>query len=176
MSYDTCAICHKQGKGCCFIKTANNSLHIGIFLDDIKKIESHLNVDRDYFIEVDSIDSILREFLSNTIHPVFDKIFYQNTRHKLKTIDDKCIFLTDTGCKLPTEIRPLYCRIYPFWLSYDNKHINVLSSDECLAQEQSTLSWHIVNQHFGCTEEYLRDLFAQVLLYAEQHVKGLQGE
>lgn len=36
------------------------------------------------------------------------------TRRMLARPGDACTFLGPTGCVLPTEVRPLVCRIYPF--------------------------------------------------------------
>ncbi|HOD53326.1 MAG TPA: GNAT family N-acetyltransferase, partial [Candidatus Cloacimonadota bacterium] len=38
------------------------------------------------------------------------------------------------GCTLDREIRPHYCNLYPFWLVPDSDRLQVLISQECLAQ------------------------------------------
>jgi Fe-S-cluster containining protein len=146
---NTCAKCHRLGFGCCFVKDSSKNIQIGIFYNDIQKIKDYLNVDEDYFIVRDVVsDNILESLLKSGL-PYLENIFYKNTCFKLKTIEEKCIFYTATGCRLPNDIRPIYCRIYPFWPSMDSKNIYVLSSYDCLAQEKSTINWTIVNKHFN---------------------------
>ena len=169
-----CARCHKMGLGCCFFKETANNIQIGIFYDDILKIEGFIGQDKNHFIVREEISNNIRESLSKKAHPVFDKIYHKNSSFKLKVVDGQCIFLADSGCKLPEDKRPLYCRIYPFWLSFDNRHINVLSSYDCLAQKKSTLSWAVVNQHFGYSEEYIRELFREIELAGDRHVLNLE--
>ena len=159
---NTCKKCHEIGKGCCLMKATNISNQIGLTGYDIKKIIDFTGKQAEHFMITDTITDEYRESLVNNIHPIFNKIYPNNTRHRLKTINEQCIFLNDKGCKLPAEIRPIYCRLYPFWLSPDNSHIIVLSSYDCLAQARSTLSWTVVNEHFGYTEEYVKKLFAEL--------------
>ena len=156
---NTCVACHESGRGCCFLTDNNTDYQIGISQYDIVKIKTYINQCEGYFIVKEVVTDEFRESLSKNIHPIFDKIFNNNVALRLKTMNGKCIFLKDDGCQLPNDIRPLYCKIYPFWLSADNKHIIVLSSFDCLAQRKSTLSWQVVNENFGYTEEYIRELF-----------------
>jgi Fe-S-cluster containining protein len=166
---DICKRCHESGTGCCFVYAQSSSDQVGIFLDDIYIIQNHLNVEMGHFIVQDTVPDKYRKSLSTHIHPIFDKLYHNNTRYKLKIIDQKCIFLSRSGCKLPVEIRPLYCRIYPFWFSA-NGNIMVLSSQQCLAQSKSTLSWKVVNEHFGYSEDYLKSIFAQILIYGDSNM------
>ena len=164
-----CELCHKKGNGCCYFIPTGENQQIGLFIDDIKKIETFLNIDMDNFITIKEVSQKFIEFLYSTTSPLLDMIFYKNRAYLLKTVEHKCIFLSDDGCKLPIDIRPLYCRVYPFWASPDFKNIFVLSSYDCLAQSHSTLNWKIVNEHFGYTEEYLFDMFFKMREYGERH-------
>ncbi|MCL2062791.1 MAG: YkgJ family cysteine cluster protein [Candidatus Cloacimonetes bacterium] len=168
-----CAICHKKGLGCCLFKKNSDSQQIGIFIDDINKIANFLKVEMEYFVAKDEINDYLKDFLLSTPYPLFDKIFHNNIRYKLKTVDEKCIFLTDKGCELPLNIRPLFCRVYPFWPSKNFQHIYVLSSSDCLAQEKSTLKWEIVNNHFNYSKEYLVNLFFEMKTSGDNHISAL---
>jgi Fe-S-cluster containining protein len=165
-----CATCHATANGCCYLKESNRDNQIGLLISDIEKLRDYLNVDIDYFIVQDTVTDEFRESLSKSIHPIFDKIYYNNTAYRLKTVDNKCIFLRDTGCIIPDAFRPLYCRIYPFWLSADNAHIHVLSSYDCMAQNKSTLNWSVVNEHFNYSEEYIRNLFQDIIEAGDKHV------
>ena len=82
-----CAKCHKQGKGCCFFKETEDNIQIGLFIDDIKRIENYLGKPMNYFIVKDKVNNQIKEFLSSTSLPLFDKMFDNNTRFKLKTVN-----------------------------------------------------------------------------------------
>jgi Fe-S-cluster containining protein len=45
--------------------------------------------------------------------------------------DRRCSFLTDTGCLLPYDSKPLFCRIYPFWVM--DGEIKLFTNSQCLA-------------------------------------------
>ena len=151
-----------MGSGCCFMKETNIPNQIGITQNDINKIKGFTGKAEKDFIITDKVSKEYKESLAVNIHPIFNEIYDNNTRHRIKTYNERCIFLKDGGCELPPEIRPIYCRLYPFWLSPDNKHIIVLSSYDCLAQTKSTLSWKAVNEHFNYNEEHLKKLFSEL--------------
>jgi Fe-S-cluster containining protein len=164
-----CETCHKSGKGCCIFRGSVTSEQIGIFQNDITMIENHLGIMGSEFIIKETVNKNFIETLSQTVHPIFTKIYHNNISFRLKTINSRCIFLGENGCSLPLEARPLYCRIYPFFPSKDFLNIIVLSSYDCKAQNQSTLSWEIVNKHFGYKKEYLMELFELFREYSERH-------
>jgi Fe-S-cluster containining protein len=67
----------------------------------------------------DMEDSIFDAFPKNKIH------------FELKTMDKGCVLLGPEGCVLPRQIRPHFCRIYPFWFFEDEPHI--FQDSDCLA-------------------------------------------
>ena len=157
-----CAECHRLGNGCCSLTDTEGKFQIGIFAEDIYRIEMHTSFRRNYFVVKDKVTDEILDFLSNTNYSLFNNIFYNNNRLKLQTINGNCIFLKENGCCLSTNVRPLYCRVYPFWPSKNYQNIYILSSNDCLAQEESTLDWTIVNKHFRYSEEYLYGLFEEM--------------
>jgi len=54
----------------------------------------------------------------------------ENGERRVLKVDsgNTCLFLTETGCRLPYEVRPLVCRLFPF--SY-NEHGLLAVEDEC---------------------------------------------
>jgi Fe-S-cluster containining protein len=63
-------------------------------------------------------------------------VFPPNGSHRrlVLTGEGKCVLLTPEGCLLPREARPLYCRLFPFWVV--DERLALLSHDGCLAQEE----------------------------------------
>jgi len=47
-----------------------------------------------------------------------------------------CALLTPTGCALPREARPLYCRLFPFWILAGRERYFEL--DFCEAQREAS--------------------------------------
>ncbi len=44
--------------------------------------------------------------------------------------DGRCVLLGDSGCLLPREIRPWYCRLFPFWVV--SGKVSMLGDSHCL--------------------------------------------
>jgi hypothetical protein len=66
---------------------------------------------------------------------VFKRPIPDRKRLRLKVNQaGQCVFLGPKGCRLPEKSRPLYCRLYPFWFTTDNR-LMVMISSACLAQE-----------------------------------------
>ena len=56
--------------------------------------------------------------------------------------DGACVFLRDAGCSLPREVRPYYCRIFPFWVLADR--ITLFTPDDCLAIKEHPRTGHLL--------------------------------
>ena len=71
--------------------------------------------------------------------------------------DGACVFLQPDGCALPRDIRPAYCRIFPFWIrQYEIWHF---SSRECQAQREQRARPALQNS-FGLSDADVWDLYA----------------
>lgn len=46
-----------------------------------------------------------------------------------------CAFLGPEGCRLPREVRPWYCRIFPFWVR--NSRVTMFTAHSCLAFQEA---------------------------------------
>jgi Fe-S-cluster containining protein len=54
---------------------------------------------------------------------------------RLATLPDgRCAFLGPTGCVLPREARPYYCRLFPFWVSAGA--VTAFDAKGCLACDE----------------------------------------
>jgi len=60
-------------------------------------------------------------------------LFPEYAWHMRLAVDQKgaCLFLGSAGCKLPREMRPWYCRIFPFWVRKGK--VILLNANKCLA-------------------------------------------
>jgi Fe-S-cluster containining protein len=112
-----CLECSKLDKTCC-------QLGSGVVLltdQDINRIELFVNENKDLQIKNFWLNEEPKEYLSNRIKSSFDpnmKKYALSLDGKVQTLKHKsngdCIFLSDKGCVLPMETRPLYCRIHPY--------------------------------------------------------------
>lgn len=116
-------------------------------------------------------DEFLRHIKS--IHPVFGQTMPGGRRIRLR-VDESgtCCFLGSQGCTLPTEARPLYCRLYPFWFTPDGR-LMVLGSPTCLAQENAQ-NWKEVLARLAQNIDELRELFARLCELAAEHERNAQ--
>jgi Fe-S-cluster containining protein len=56
-------------------------------------------------------------------------------RRLLLTAEGSCFFLSPGGCSIPRAARPLYCRLFPFWVV--DERLTFLSHEGCLAQREA---------------------------------------
>lgn len=118
-----CAMCGKLGLTCCFFgnDTAVDRL-LPITQDDIKRITFYLGLEDigRHFVE----ERITEQFVEDVrklfpsalnIEEVFP-LYATRWRLAIRGERKHCIFLTPNGCMLPKSVRPLICRIFPFWI------------------------------------------------------------
>lgn len=102
-----CEECALKGKTCC------QSRDIYITPGDVERILEFTG-NKDFF-EFRTISD--PSYLDNNDDPLWMAyVFKPDTTRRLLKWDffGKCIFLGNTGCTLPLNIRPLVCRLYPY--------------------------------------------------------------
>lgn len=157
-----CAKCAAKGSTCC----EGPGRDIFITKGDVKRIEAFLN-DTDFFE--------YRRPVNTEYMEVDDPVWINNvfkddqTRRVIKlSVSGQCRFLTSFGCKLPTHVRPLICRLFPF--QYTASGIsNELESDcprEFLTQGET------LDQALGITREdanrWHQTLYQEILWEKEE--------
>ncbi|WP_156360757.1 YkgJ family cysteine cluster protein [Dethiosulfatarculus sandiegensis] len=164
-----CALCHGQRTGCCTLGAGSQEQMFGLTKDEIKEMAKASGLaPRDFVVE----DRIGRDFqdLLRSINPVFLKTMPGGRRLRLRLNPfGDCIFLGSRGCTLPRRARPIYCRLYPFCFTAEDR-LMVLLSDTCLAQKGAG-SWHDVIERMGEDETGLRRLFARFKENAREHAE-----
>lgn len=56
---------------------------------------------------------------------------------------DVCPFLSDFGCSLPYEIRPLDCRIFPFAFLLKDRNLFIYKNHKCAYADEVPEEWMI---------------------------------
>ncbi|OHD12762.1 MAG: hypothetical protein A2086_07230 [Spirochaetes bacterium GWD1_27_9] len=106
-----CDKCSKIDKTCCQLGSGVVLLTDG----DIKRIINFVGQNDFWLMEEP------KEYLKNRILSSFDpnmRLYALSKDNKVQTLKHQangdCTFLTEKGCILPMEDRPLYCRIHPY--------------------------------------------------------------
>jgi len=71
-------------------------------------------------------------------------LFPSNGSHYiLRTKEDgACVFLGETGCRLPRSVRPLYCLLFPVWMVEDS--LTLCTLEHCLIAQKARSPAHAV--------------------------------
>lgn len=142
----------------------------GLTQGEIAQISQASGLAPDQFCVADRAEPWFLEFL-DSIHPVFRQTMPGGRRLRLRLDEQyRCVFLSERGCRLPTGARPLYCRLYPFWVNPHDR-LMVLTSPICLAQKGAR-SWREVLKRLGQDEAELRRLFADLQELAALHERA----
>ena len=66
-----------------------------------------------------------------------NRLFPAGGKHYRLSVDEQgaCRLLGPQGCMLPRTTRPLYCRIFPFWIQEDG--LWHFAKPDCLAQQEN---------------------------------------
>ncbi|RQD77073.1 zinc/iron-chelating domain-containing protein [Desulfonatronospira sp. MSAO_Bac3] len=133
-----CLRCSRVFPTCCRLSPGLEELCFPLSTQEKEDIQNHLQ-HSDFFVEqpntADFIASMGR-LLPDHQHKT-RAIFALDTCHlRLKTLSDgKCILLQDDGCLLPRELRPFYCRLFPFW--FYRGRLGYMAFSKCLAQQET---------------------------------------
>lgn len=108
-----CARCARSGASCC------RGYQIALTAGDISRI-SQFTGTHDFW----TVEDPVREDIAPDYDPSWLPLISQADGgvKVLRRVPDKtCFFLSETGCTLPAEKRPLICRLYPY--IYTENHI-----------------------------------------------------
>lgn len=130
-----CARCAHQGPTCCEITSGSAEVCFPLSDFERERIEKCAPDNGGFAIQANTavfIENLYKLFPDERRQ--VNNLFPVNEVHTRLAITDqgKCGFLGDEGCILAKEIRPFYCRIFPFWVI--GKSVSVLESSTCLAQ------------------------------------------
>ena len=160
----TCTICARKGSTCC--NARQNRKGIGFPLSKIEKqIISTYNKRKDGCFTVRTLNS--PEFLAKLKY-IFPKdiyriqeLFPENDYHECLSTDTQgsCSFLGSTGCLLSEEAKPLYCKIFPFWVV--GKKMGFFRFENCQAQKDAG-TFQTVLKHFNMNSSQICSLYDEL--------------
>ncbi len=162
-----CARCHGLKQGCCVLGQCHVEHMFGLTAGEIKIISRASGLKAGQFVEQDEITFEFERTLKQ-LHPVFAQTMPDRKRNRLKVNRaGRCVFLGPEGCRLPSQSRPLYCRLYPFWFK-PSGGLMILLSETCLAQERAS-SVDEVLARMGADKAELKELFSRLKILAKEH-------
>ena len=118
-----CARCARQSGTCCSLEVGNEEYCFPVSPTERQAMEQ-AGAGPEHFHPQDNtpefLDNILRLFPGED--EVVRALFPADARHDRLAVRPNdagslsCMLLGPTGCALPRSARPLYCRLFPFWV------------------------------------------------------------
>lgn len=158
-----CAQCSRVYPTCCQLGPGNERPCFPLSPRETDNLQKHLQSDEFLVRETTS-----QELVQGMIHLLpehkskIKSIFAPGTCHlRLKTLSNgKCVLLSEHGCVLPESLRPVYCKLYPFW--FYGRRLTYLADDNCLAQHKAGNIRSLLKLFGAKPEELKRDFQAML--------------
>lgn len=131
---DVCLRCAntKTLQGCCKV-LGDTKNQLPVTMADIRRVSKYLGIP---YNEVAELEVPAFEMLDNvpTSRRLFALSMSYDTKFRLKLDkDQQCVFLDDgEGCTLG-DLKPLVCRVFPFWPDDRTGHMTLALGGACLA-------------------------------------------
>lgn len=117
-----CAKCASIQRTCC------QRAEVVVTVGDVARISRHVGREDFHHLRTPSDQAYSQQDDDpNWARYVFDDHGRRDVLLRLE--DGACMFLGDRGCVLPTEVRPLVCRLYPF--TYTESGITGVEGEYC---------------------------------------------
>ncbi len=133
-----CARCAALGPTCCELTPGQEELCFPVSLMEKRRIDEFLGLELGGLAH----ERNSRAFVNNLVRlfprerKIVETLFPSKGEH-LRLATDKtgrCVFLGPGGCGLPNEVRPYYCRLFPFWVS--GSRLTIFTPPGCLAYRE----------------------------------------
>lgn len=160
-----CARCALKGPTCCQLDPGNEEYCFPLSEMERDRILQELAGDEGAFAQQANSD----RFIEN-LHKLFpgeqeavDRLFPRTKFHLRLAVDDagRCRLLGPQGCRLPREVRPYYCRLFPFW--FVRGDMSVFTAERCLARQEAVTKRSILAL-IGEPEKRLKELYGRLRL------------
>lgn len=133
-----CRRCAEIGSTCCVLPPGNEEHGFPVSAMERRRIEETLGLDRGAFT-LGPNSGAFRAGLYGLFpreRREVDALFPDGQAHVRLSCDTRgrCIFLRSSGCLLPRQSRPYYCRLFPFWVV--GARVTLLAAGGCLARRE----------------------------------------
>jgi len=134
---DVCRRCSHQGPTCCRIATGQEEHCFPVSQIEKERIQEHVPYTGGFVVSTNSkafVDNVCRLFPGE--ESMVHALFPVGKEHFRLAVDSMgaCRFLGPEGCEIPQEVRPYYCRLFPFWVA--DQDVTIFDSPICLARRE----------------------------------------
>ncbi|WP_428566354.1 MAG: YkgJ family cysteine cluster protein [Solidesulfovibrio sp. DCME] len=165
VSPDICARCAASGPTCCVMTPGHEDQCFPVSEMERQRIGEQTGLSRGAFTpEANSaafLASLRRLFPGEG--QVLEALFPPGRRHLRLSVgpSGRCVFLRADGCCLPRQVRPYYCRLFPFWMAAGR--VSAFAATTCLVhREGRTVAGMLAA--IVMTEAQVRDLHGRLRL------------
>lgn len=159
-----CARCAQVGTTCCYVEPGNEEYCFPLSKSEWERIVDFCNEEGGFGESPNTkpfVDTLKRLFPRDT--KKLDALFPEHGTHmRLGSREDgTCFFLTSTGCRLPREVRPWYCLLYPFWVR--GSMLTMFTAMGCLVCRETMTTKEALDL-LGMTNKDVRTIFGRLRL------------
>lgn len=161
---DICRRCSLVGPTCCRIATGQEDFCFPLSQTEKERIQEHVPHTGGFAISPNSkafIDYACRLFPGE--EDAIRALFPEGKEHFRLAVDTlgACRFLGPEGCEIPQEVRPYYCRLFPFWMV--ECEVIFFDSPTCLARREEK-SLNRMLRSLDMTRAAVTDLYGRLRL------------
>ncbi|UIJ36699.1 hypothetical protein [Desulfobaculum bizertense] len=114
-----CAACARRGQCCCEVLPEDIPHCFPLSQADVERIEAATGIPGKGIARQETVPALvqsLERLFPECKDLLQEKVQIGGQHLRLALEDGACVFLGSEGCTLPRDARPVYCRIYPFWV------------------------------------------------------------
>lgn len=159
-----CAQCASKGPTCCFVNPGSFDSCFPLSAAEIEAINLSGQVKtKNWYVLTDNSKSFRKNLFR--LFPGEKKrissLFALNATHARLAISaqNTCFFLTQTGCTLTREVRPVFCRLFPFWVTWSK--ITYFMFPDCLVTNKYD-NLHEIIRALHTAEKDIFDLYTKL--------------
>jgi Fe-S-cluster containining protein len=133
---DVCRRCAERGRTCCTVESGDEEFCFPISISEMEAIRRAGPGSGECFVLAPNtagfVDQLANLMPDHEIKAAFPE---RGSHWRLATTaEGRCIFLSENGCMLERDVRPLYCKLFPLWLFHGQ--LTWFTAEECLANEE----------------------------------------
>ncbi|GAB6143399.1 YkgJ family cysteine cluster protein [Desulfocicer niacini] len=147
-----CMSCARVGTSCC----KNNQ--VNLTTGDIQRVSDFLGHQNFYTLEPPVLEEICPAYDPQWLPLIMEPT--GKVRVLKRTAEKNCSMLTENGCQLPYDCRPLICRLYPY--TYTEEGIMGIDASCPISREKN---WSVILEQLDMPADKARQWLG--LLYTE---------
>lgn len=159
-----CKRCALQGPTCCRLQPGQEEFCFPLSQKEKERIQEY-QPDEGGFALQENTDG----FVLNVVRlfpgegDLVRTLFPPRKFHFRLAVDEQgaCRFLGSAGCRIPQELRPYYCRLFPFWVF--KGQVTAFDSPTCLVRRESVNQFRMLDS-LGVSAAQIRDLMGRLRL------------